>query len=683
MPEPANHERLEGTEGTSFGNRYVLISKVGSGGMGAVHKATDKVLKKTVAVKVLLPNAHAEAMMRFHREAKMAARLSHSNILSVYDFGQSESGELYLTMDFLEGESLADRLTKSGRMKDLSAAVDIFAQICNGLEHAHDQGILHRDIKPSNVMLTTDTRGQTVVKIVDFGLAKIEGAEQSLTSTGVRIGSPLYMSPEQALGQPVDHRSDLYSLGVLMYKTLTNSTPFIGESFLETLTKHASDTPKGINEIDERMQFPDELANIVERLLEKSPDDRFQTASEIRDALLAIDSKVLKPEDASKTAEQEEAPSTTPSISLWKRIARLPKRVKVFAATTILAIVIICGYPTLNYITSNQSVPEDKALVKPVKRIVGQLMKDKANFNQSFDNKVWLRADPDFTDEDMPSLSVFKKQDRISLNGSLVTGKDFSVLEGLEVQQLDLSRTAIKDAALAEVAKLSDLRRLRLDNDEVTDNGIRLLADMPKLTDLHLNGTLITDKGIESLRHFKRLAVLNISACSGVTPDGIRKLENVRRLNKLFFYGATPDQSKALDALQAKRADLRIVRKPSAGALKLKREIPALSPGWDAWCAYEKDETSARKTASYNVLLKYQSSMKDPEFRKFWQNPNNWKDNRDISKVRNPRILEAIKDPEMTELFKDPEMRKYWQNKETWDDAETVENTVNGVLFGD
>src|SRR5579885_840846 len=212
-----------------FSSRYELNARLGAGGMGAVYKGYDHVLEKTIGVKMLLPSLKKEAAIRFHNEAKACAKLEHPNILKVLDFGQTPKGDFYLIMDYIEGRSLADVIKTSGPL-EVGTALDVFCQICSGLQHAHSRGVLHRDVKPSNVMLAQEAGGNYQVKVVDFGIAKLKSDEQKLTTTGVRIGSPLYMSPEQARGEEVDHRSDIYSMGCLMFAALTGAPPICGES---------------------------------------------------------------------------------------------------------------------------------------------------------------------------------------------------------------------------------------------------------------------------------------------------------------------------------------------------------------------------------------------------------------------------------------------------------------------
>jgi hypothetical protein len=268
----------------SFGERYQIVKKLGSGGMGAVYQAVDSSLEKTVAVKILLPGLSNETIIRFQQEAKAAARLDHANIVKVLDFGQTPNGDLFLIMDFVGTTSLEDVVNQKKRIA-LDKALPIFIQIANGLEHAHKNGILHRDVKPSNVMFSERQEGN--VQIVDFGLAKLQSTDdsQKLTTTGTRVGSPLYMSPEQAGGVEADVRSDIYSLGCLMYKALTGSPPLQGETFLDTIQMHLDTVPLLLNDTDCGVEFPVEIEELVAKALEKDPEHRFQSATELRAAL--------------------------------------------------------------------------------------------------------------------------------------------------------------------------------------------------------------------------------------------------------------------------------------------------------------------------------------------------------------------------------------------------------------
>jgi len=271
-------------ETPEFGDRYKLLKKLGAGGMGAVYKASDTSLEKTVAVKILLPGLSTETIIRFQQEARMAAKLDHPNIVKVLDFGQTPGGDLYLIMDYVGSVCLEDMIKKAGRLP-LEQALPIFIQIAAGLQHAHSNKVLHRDVKPSNIMIS-EKHEEMNVQLVDFGLAKLQSDNQKLTTTGVRVGSPLYMSPEQAGGEEVDERSDIYSMGCLMFKALTGVPPLQGETYLDTIMMQRDELAPYLNEIDCGVDFPEYIEDLVAKALEKDPHERFQSARDLKHALM-------------------------------------------------------------------------------------------------------------------------------------------------------------------------------------------------------------------------------------------------------------------------------------------------------------------------------------------------------------------------------------------------------------
>ena len=277
--------------GTVFAEKYEIMSVLGKGGMSLVYKARHKFMNRVVAVKVLLEALVTDtgAVQRFQQESQAASTLDHQNVVTVYDFGQTPNGQAYFVMDCLEGESLSDLIERNGRV-EVGRALNIFEQICDGLNHAHKKGIIHRDLKPNNIVLMRGDDGQENVKIVDFGIAKIistDGSpQQRLTQTGEIFGSPFYMSPEQCQGFPLDARSDLYSLGCLMYETLTGYPPQMGESFVATALKHINDPPIPFLEMAPSAQIPRQVESVVFRCLEKNPKERYSSAEQVRQAIM-------------------------------------------------------------------------------------------------------------------------------------------------------------------------------------------------------------------------------------------------------------------------------------------------------------------------------------------------------------------------------------------------------------
>ncbi len=281
--------------GQTIDGKYVIESYIGGGGMSQVYRARHLLIKtKVVAIKVLQSQRGLDAhhIMRLQQEANAVSHLSHPNIIAVQDFGVAAGGQSYMVMDYFEGRSLDDVL-KSEQRLSVDKLLDFVNQTCSALAHAHEKGVVHRDIKPSNIMVGKDEQGNDIVKVVDFGIAKLTEEESErgrLTKTGDVVGSPLYMSPEQCLGQPVDGRTDIYSLGCVMYECITGNSPFAGASILETLHKQMNESPSKFpaRVTDDRRQSA--LEAIVLKMLAKSPANRFQYMVEVATELKRLGS---------------------------------------------------------------------------------------------------------------------------------------------------------------------------------------------------------------------------------------------------------------------------------------------------------------------------------------------------------------------------------------------------------
>jgi serine/threonine-protein kinase len=265
--------------GRSYGGRYAVVEKIGSGGMAEVYRARDELLGRDVAVKVLNERLSSDRQFveRFRREAQAAANLNHPNIVSLYDYG-SDEGTNFIVMEFIDGDPLSDVISNEGPLMPERAA-EIGHDVGLALDRAHASGLVHRDIKPANIMVTHN--GQT--KVTDFGIARALDADQTMTQTGMVMGTAAYLSPEQAQGNPVDARSDLYSLGCVLYEMLTGSSPFSGDTPLSIAYKHVREharPPSAVNS-----DVPPALDAIVMKALAKNPDNRYQSASEMSEDL--------------------------------------------------------------------------------------------------------------------------------------------------------------------------------------------------------------------------------------------------------------------------------------------------------------------------------------------------------------------------------------------------------------
>lgn len=271
--------------GKTLDGKYRVDGFLKRGGMGAVYRGTHLMLDKPVAIKLIKPElvSSSDVVQRFLREARAAAHLSHPNIVTVHDLGQTSDGTLYIAMELVPGSSLKELIVAGGAWEP-KRAVRLLRGISGALALAHREGIVHRDLKPQNIMVTRDSDGNEIPKLLDFGIAKtFEPTSPALTSTGMVLGTPHYMSAEQAKGLPADQRSDLYALGVILYEMLVGKVPFDDTSIPQILIKHLSEPPKPPSAMG--ANIPKELEAVVLRCLEKEPDDRYQSAEELMVAM--------------------------------------------------------------------------------------------------------------------------------------------------------------------------------------------------------------------------------------------------------------------------------------------------------------------------------------------------------------------------------------------------------------
>jgi len=274
--------------GQTIGN-YMLTAKLGEGGMGIVYLAEHPVIGRKVAMKAIHPelSRNPEVVSRFVTEAKSVNQIGNEHIVDIHDFGNTPDGEFYFIMEFLQGDALVDRLKRSAPL-ELGRALAIAAQVTDALGASHQHGIIHRDLKPENIFLINKGHAVDFVKVLDFGLAKLTQGDDKVshkTRTGSVMGTPYYMAPEQCEGKAnIDHRADIYSLGVILFEMLTGKVPFGGEGYGEIIVKHitaAVPSPRAINPL-----LPPSIENIILRALAKSREDRFQTMEEFGAALL-------------------------------------------------------------------------------------------------------------------------------------------------------------------------------------------------------------------------------------------------------------------------------------------------------------------------------------------------------------------------------------------------------------
>jgi len=496
-------------------DRYDVRHVIGVGGTGMVVNAYDPHLDLDVAIKILQYDSSGMTAVRLQREAMAAGKLNHLNIARVFDFGQTEDGSSYMVMELLHGKSL-DVLLKQRGSLPLNEALPIFIQLCEGLNFAHSVGIVHRDLKPANVFVS---KGQ--VKIFDFGVAKFENVDQSLTTTRDLIGSPLYVSPEQARRDNSDLRADIYSLGCLMFEVLTGETPFQGATVLETLKMHSSTPPPRIGE-----QFPSAMADLIERCLQKRPEDRPQNLSEVIEIYRAIEQGSY-----SVPAQDIFAESDTEDVSPAAEKPDTSKK-SLFMMSAVIAVAGIVGLGLVFYFLA-----PDKKSLKPVAKPAQEEDAYKLNFTEPVQSNKFqtsirkgliYKVGQGLADPDLKELQG-QKLDKLELGNCMIDGSGLGYLKDINLVGLNVTNSRINDFNVNNIIRFKNLEQLAFSSPFVSDAGILKLKALKKVKRLMLGGIIITDKGLKVLENFPNLISLELYA-----PNATDEIFNyMRHMNKL------------------------------------------------------------------------------------------------------------------------------------------------------
>ncbi|MBX9668802.1 MAG: serine/threonine protein kinase [Candidatus Obscuribacterales bacterium] len=522
-------------------SRYDYVAPLGSGGVGSVVKAKDKALDKFVAIKVIKEELSPAEMRRFQQEAKLAGRLEHPNIVSTLDFGVSETNRPYLVLEYLAGESLSAIVRR--KPLELPEALYIFTEICRGMSYSHRKGILHRDLKPSNVIVGFDENlDSKKIKIVDFGLAKLKDADQRLTCSGASVGTPLYSSPEQSEGRrdDIDERSDIYSMGCLMYKCLTGRSPFHGENALETLMLQKSETAPPLRDVT-GTDFPDALERTIQNCIKVDPNERIQSFSALEKDLesIFIDSANLFETPSVVRVEQPMMDNPRPSVLTF----------------AIIASVVLVGSIVLF----------QQWIVQPAKVEKRDFYSENVN-NAEWTNQYlikhlsdgWVTIHRFRNDSNLDFVRPYKKIDVFDASESSLTGEELAVLSDSEIHDLNLNSCRISDAGIKQLAKVRGLQRLEIMGpftSDISDLGLQPLAAAPGLRKLRYGGRKLTERSIEVMKGSQHLDMLEIGHLN-ITERGIESLLSVPKLQSVCFENCTI-QDSAYDALrQSKKIGL-------------------------------------------------------------------------------------------------------------------------------
>jgi len=576
--------------GSVVESKYKILTVLGEGGMGVVYRALHLNLNKEIALKTFRSaRVKPEAWGRFQREAVAISKLSHANIIQVFDFGISDQNVPYYTMELLSGQSLAEKLAQcpGGRLP-LKQAVTIFSSVAAGLAHAHKHGTVHRDIKPANIFLEQIGSAQTV-KIVDFGLAKLMQSQslegQQLTSEGLVFGSPLYMSPEQSLAQATDERTDIYSFGCSLYQALTGAPPFVGDSVLQTVMMHQTDTARTLAEACadggdmDAAFFPNRLEALMVRLLAKDPLKRIATFEEVLGELSRIDvnqkkNTVYKTDTDARAQTHGSLPATPPLRAMLMGLALF-----VFAAVGIVLFVTLNSPPrraqpvpagaVLGLDKKDTAGSEDDPLVKGIlsgadpsvpqgyyahsvaggaRQFYFPEMEDglgrlewNGHLNERARGKVLVPAGMGvtliggkFLSEHPQLLRGFHSDDLVGLKCHGAWGvKQFKEIDSVSgIGFLDANKTDLNTASIGYLKVLSHLKVLHCGETELTGADLTTLPRLARLE--QLDGAQLSDMGpaIAVLARNPKLRLLYLKGCKLNDEDMIR-LCTIKQLNLL------------------------------------------------------------------------------------------------------------------------------------------------------
>lgn len=525
----------------TFADRFDIYALLGKGGGGSVYSARDKLLNKRVAIKRLSKqNLNPQQVARLQQEARAASRLQHPNIVSVLDFGVSVD-EPYLVMELAKGKTICDLLLSNGPLP-IDTAIEITLQICEGLAHAHQKGVIHCDLSSRNIIVE-EINDFTAVKILDFGVAKFYAAgelisAQKLTQPGVFTGNPLYASPEQSRGEVVDLRTDVYSLGCLLFEMLTGVPPFEGGGATETIIMHLNEQRPTLAERANGRVFPEQLEALVARALSRSANERFSSMQEFAAALQIDDSLLTQPEEkAEKQATSEMQPLPTERRTN-RGILTIYIAVGALLAGALLVVSLTTSYRGTDHPKSKTNHPMLSSV--PIAETPEDLpfrdglMTDYRSISTSSFSDLADKVP--LTDAKIEGL--LRKKDLWNLdlvNHSGVTPERLRRLSALPIVSIDLMQSDVNEKGIEVLSRYPKLKRLSLIRCILNDNAFKALAkNASSLEELHAGDTMLNDRKLGYMSNMKRLKTLSVPNNPGITDAGwvaLSRLKTLRNLN--------------------------------------------------------------------------------------------------------------------------------------------------------
>jgi Serine/threonine protein kinase len=562
-------------------DRYKPLAELGRGAAGRVHLCRDRLLNKLVAVKSL-NRLSTDQLVSFQLEAKANSMLSHKNIIKVLDFGASEYGCPFMVMQFVNGISMEQFLATYGPMSEILAA-RTFAQVCEALNYVHAKQVFHRDLKPSNILLTPRPETPDIwdVRLIDFGVAGVKKDQQPTVVQGQTVvGTPTYMSPDQLLNRPYDSRSETYSIGCVLFEALSGRPPFLGETVLNLVSRHANEAPPTMAEAS-GLEFSSDLESIVAKALSKDPDKRYQTARELQvDLLAAVDS--LEEAAAERLLEEEESEEMEPgsaSPSSPDPAANRSKMVIVGVVWLVCLVLVVVTYSLWSTITAKFSAVDVKNKPHPTDLVFKSESDDEGTLSVENGWHVlkgkwtlrdfrklalkgpilklhFLHADVDWrglkalkgmpvTDitveetECSPSnfkhLANLKKLNYLVLRENDFRGKALEALSGLDsLETFVIEDSQIDAEGWAAMAKVKSLRKINAaDTKGWSGKDLKPICELP-LTALDVQNTELGDEGMECISAVRTIASLEVNDCH-LTDDGAKYLGRMTNLQNLYI----------------------------------------------------------------------------------------------------------------------------------------------------
>lgn len=512
-------------------DRYSVIRELGKGSSGTVFLCRDQLLRKLVAIKSLNEIGRS-SLLSFQNEAKATSKLIHSNIVSVLDFGVTEAGKPYMVLEYFNGLNL-DQYIAAESPVAVRVLLEIFEQICDALIYAHQRKIFHRDLKPSNVLIVDSPGGELEVRLIDFGVAALKHINESseeaprADQSATLVGTPPYMSPDQASGKTYDGRSEIYSLGCVLFEALTGRPPFVGQSALETINMHAHASIPSLCDTmgDARLteDFSMEaLEKVIETCLSKDPRDRFQSVSELKDSLTAI-SAGLAP-DAADSANQLADSRLRPAVGR-----------KIWIAGVLLVTVIVSTGVAGLFVVVDSMLGTDSTI--PEQDPKGSQLTQK---REAVGNGIRLRVSGAdwlaITDYD--KKRALKRLKQAGQPKQIWMGAPFSKaiwrhLKDLELTGLGIDYIKLTDEDVASLAKLDSLRILVFSRVDVTDANLDKISTMKNLHTLVLQSSKVSDSGLAKLVSLPNLTKLSVGGMAQVNDDSVEVLLKIPHLKAL------------------------------------------------------------------------------------------------------------------------------------------------------